>query len=92
MRVSQSVDQLHIHPHLIAGLLHAAFQDVCHSELLCDLGKILGRTLKMLSRGARDYFQVRHLRQPGQNFILNSFREISISFVLAQIGEGQDRD
>ena len=33
MRVGQRVDQLHIHAHLIVRLLHAAFEDVHHTQL-----------------------------------------------------------
>ena len=37
MGIGQSVDQLHIHPHLIVRFLHAAFDDVRDAELLRDL-------------------------------------------------------
>ena len=56
VRVSNSVDELHIHPHLIAGLLHAALQNVGDAKLLRDLGKIVRRAFEVLCRGARNDF------------------------------------
>ncbi len=72
--------------------MHAAFHYVGHPKLLRDLPQITGRTLKSLRGGARDNLEVRDLSQPGQDFVLHSFREVSVRFIFTQIVEGQDRD
>lgn len=40
--VGRGVDQLHIHAHGVSRLLHAAFDDVRHTELARDLRDIVG--------------------------------------------------
>jgi hypothetical protein len=47
-------DQLHVHAHRIAALLHASFQDVSDAKLPCDVGQVFGRTFIMLRRCARN--------------------------------------
>ncbi len=42
MGIGRGMDQLHIDPHLVAGFLHAALQNVCYAKLLRDLGQIIG--------------------------------------------------
>ena len=61
MRIIRCLDQLHVHAHGVAALLHAAFQDMRYAELPGDLGQILRRAFVMLRRGARDHLQVRDL-------------------------------
>ena len=55
-------------------------------------GRFSGVLLILLRRSARNHFQVRDLRQPRQDFVLNAFGEISVRLVLAQVLEGQDGD
>ena len=62
MRIVSCFDQLHVHPHCVAALLHATFQDMGHAQLLRDLGQVLRRTLVMLCRCARDHLQISDLR------------------------------
>ena len=90
MAVGQGVDELHIHPHLIARFLHAAFDDVHHSKLLRNLGKVIRRALEVLRRSARNHFQVGNFRQAGENFILHSFAEVSVVRITTEIVERQD--
>jgi hypothetical protein len=92
MRVRERVDQLHIDPHLIVHFLHAAFENVQRTELLRDIGQILGRTLEFLRRRARNYFQVRNFCQTGENFILHAFGEKGVVGIATQIIERQHRD
>jgi hypothetical protein len=47
-------DQLHVHAHGVAALLHASFQDVGDAKLLCDLAQVFRRAFVMLRRWARD--------------------------------------
>ena len=61
MGVIGRFDQLHVHAHDLAALLHASFQDVGDAELLCDLGQVVRRAFVMLRGSPRDYLQVRDL-------------------------------
>ena len=45
MRVGARIDQLRDHPHFVGRPLHAAFDDMCHAELLTDLAQIARRPL-----------------------------------------------
>ena len=46
----------------------------------------------LLRRSFRDDFQVRDFREPGENFILNAGREVSVRLIVAKTFERQDRD
>src|SRR5436190_19441041 len=46
----------------------------------------------MLRRGPLQYLQLRDLGQPGHNFVLNTFAEISVFWITAQVIERQHRD
>ena len=46
--VSACIDQLRIHSDLVAGALHAAFEQMGHSELLPYLAKIAGNAALVL--------------------------------------------
>src|SRR4029434_6616766 len=46
--IALRVKQLNIDPHLIAHALHAAFKNVPHAKLLCDLRQVVRRALVML--------------------------------------------
>ena len=83
MRVVERIDELHVYPHLVIRFLHAALHDMHHAKLLRDFTQIGRRALEPLRRCARDDFQIRHLCQPGQNFILHAFGEVGIRFVVA---------
>ncbi len=74
MRVGLRVDQLHVHAHLLPGLLNVAFQNVRHSKLLRDLGEVPRVALILPSRGPGDHLQRADLREPGQDFILDAVR------------------
>ena len=90
MRVGDGVDQLHIHADLVAGLLHAPFEDIHYAELLRDIAQIRRRAFESLGRCAGNHFEVRYLRQPRQNFLLHTFGEVGVGFVFAQIVERKD--
>ena len=92
MCIGHGIDQLHIDPHLIVGLLHTAFEDVHYSQLLRNRGEIFRRAFEMLRRRARNYFEVGDFRQPREDFILHPFTKISIVGIATQIVERQHRD
>ena len=54
-------DQLHVHAHGVAALLHASFQDVGDAKLPGDLGQVFRRAFVMLRGSARDHLQIRDL-------------------------------
>src|SRR3546814_1138157 len=70
--VGVRVDQLHGDPHLVAGPLHGAIDDVGHAQLAADLAQVLGVRAVLLGGGARDHLEVTDVRQPGQDFVLRS--------------------
>ena len=90
--VRRGVDQLQINQHLIAGLLHAPFQDRGDAELLTDYFQVVRMTRVFLGRGARNDFEVANAGQLGQNHVLHPAGEVSVVLVTAQIFEGQNSD
>ena len=58
MGIISCFDQLHVHPHRITALLHAAFQNVGDAKLPGDLRQIFRRAFIMLRGSARDNFQI----------------------------------
>ena len=62
MRIVGRFDQLHVHAHGVAALLHASFQDVGDAKLPGDLRQIFRRAFVMLRRCARDDLQIGDLR------------------------------
>ena len=59
---------------------------------LRDLAQIFRRALEMLRRCARNDFQVRHLGQAREDFVLDAFAKIGVRLVVAQVVEWQDGD
>ena len=58
MGIISCFDQLHVHPHGIAALLHAAFKKIGYAKLLRDFTQVSRRTLVVLRRCARDHLQI----------------------------------
>ena len=92
MRVIQRIDQLHADPYLLIRFLDASFENVRDAQLLRDFLEIRRRALVTLRRGPRNDLQVRDLRQPGEDFFLDTIGEIGVRLVFAQVFERQDRD
>jgi len=55
-------------------------------------GKFFRSALEFLRRRARDHFQIGHLRQARENFILHAFCEKRVVRIAAEIVERQHRD
>ncbi len=55
VRLVADVDQLRGHPHALAGLANAPFQDVLHTKLFADRRNRLGRGFVLHGRCARDH-------------------------------------
>ena len=92
MLVGGGADHLHIHVHGVGDFLHAAFDDIGDAELLADLAQIVRRAFVLLGRRSGDHLQVGYLREAGEDFVLNSFREIGVLLFIAEVFEGQDSD
>ena len=76
MRIIARIDQLRVNANLARGALHAALQHMCHPELLRYLAQIArGFVSKLHHARAADHFQIRHLRQVGENLVLHAVRE-----------------
>ena len=81
--IGRGLDQLHVDVHQLAGLLHAAFENIRDAELLRDFRQVSGLALILLSRGARNHLQRTDLRESGEDFVLNAGRKERVRFVLA---------
>ena len=62
------------------------------AELLCDVRQIFRCAFKALGGGARDDFQVCHLGQSRQDFVLHAFGKERVVGIAAEIVERQYRD
>ncbi len=92
-RGGAGVDQLGIHPHLAGDPLHAALEQVRDAELLRDLAQIARCPGFVLHHaGAADHFEVRDLRQVGQDFVLHAVGEKRVLLVVAQVFKRQHGD
>src|SRR5207244_11485798 len=88
--VGHGIDQLYIHPYLIGHFLDATFENIHDAKLLCDVTQIFRRAFEMLRRGARNYFEVGHFREPCQYLVLDTFSEEGVVGIPAEIVEWQD--
>ena len=92
MGIGRCIDQLHCHAHLIGRSLNTTLENIQDTELFRDVTQVIRRALVFLRRSARDHFQIRHLGQARQNFILDSLGEVGVIRVTAQVVERQNRD
>ena len=51
-------NQLHVHAHGVAALLHASFQNVSDAKLPSDLGQVFRSTFVILCRSSRNHLQI----------------------------------
>jgi hypothetical protein len=87
MGIIGCLDQLDVHAHGVAALLHASFQNVGDPKLLGDFGQVFRRAFVLLRRSARDHLQIRDLGQAGQDFLLNAVGKVRVRFVLTPVFE-----
>src|SRR3546814_8826484 len=59
------------------------------SQLAADLAQVLGVRAVLLGGGARDHLEVTDVRQPGQDFVLDTDDEVFVVLVAAQVLERQ---
>src|SRR5213075_2234833 len=93
MGIGPSVDELSIDPDPVIDPLHTALQNVGNPKLLTDLAQVaIPRFFVLHHAGATDYFEVRYLRQIGEDLILNPFRKERGFRIRAQVFKGKNRD
>ena len=93
MRVVTGVDQLRIYSNLVRDSLDAPFQNVSHSERLANVPQIPRcRGLVLRHTCSADHFQIGHLGEISENFILDSVGKKRVLLVIAQIFKRKNRD
>ncbi len=85
MLVRGSANQLNIYFYGVGDLLHAAFEDVRHAQLFANFAQVFRLALVFHGGRARNHLERGDLRQPGKDFVLDSFREVGVGFVVAQV-------
>ena len=86
------VDQLGGDPHPVAGLAHAAFEDVGDVERARDFLDVHHLALERERRVPRDHEQRRDLRQIGDDVLGNAVAEIFLLRVAAHVDERKHAD
>ena len=86
------VDQLQVDVHLLAGLLHAAFEHGRDTELLGDDLQVRRMARVLRGRRARDHLEVADAGKPSQDLVLHAGREVGVVLVLAEVFERQHGD
>src|SRR5580704_1399905 len=89
MRAGLSVDELGIHPHLIAAVLFAPLQHIAHAEVSADLLYVQGLALVGEGRAARDYKRAADPREAGGQFLSEDIGEVILRRIAAQTGKGE---
>src|SRR4029077_7912302 len=93
MLICEGIDQLRADPHFPTSALHAAFQHVGHSKLLCYLTQISPiANLVNHYRSATEYFQVRDLGEISYNLILDTISEEGVLLFRTHVFKWQDSD
>ena len=76
MRSRFGIDQLHVHPHLLAGPPNAPFQYVADAKLARDLPSIDGSALVGKGGSPGDHEAICNARQVGCQIIRDRVREV----------------
>ena len=85
-------DELRGDPQLLAGLPHAALQDVRDVELLADHPQVFVPSLELERRGAPDHAQLGQLRQQVEQLLRQAIREVFLVLARAHVRERQHRN
>jgi hypothetical protein len=86
MSVGARVDQLRVHPHVIAGPLNASFHYMRHTELPADLAQIARDPAFVLHHTcAADYSQIGDFRQIAQDFVLHAIGKKGVLLVVTEV-------
>ncbi len=86
------LDQLRRDADLVAGLAHAALQDVRDVELLRHFLDVDLLALELEGRGARGNSQIGDLRQQVEQLLRQAVREVFLVLARAHVRERQHRD
>ena len=85
-------DQLRGHADAIAGLAHAAFEDVRDIERLGDAADVVVFPLERKCRGPGNDSQPWNVRQFIEDFLREAIAEVLVRRIRTHIGERQHRD
>ncbi len=85
-------DELRGDSQLLAGLPHAALQDVHDVELLADRTQVFVTSLELERRSAPDHAQLGQLRQQVEQLLRKAVREVFLVLARAHVRERQHRD
>ena len=83
MLVGSGADQLDVDMNRVRDLLHTAFQQIGHAQLIANFMQIIRSAFVFPGRSARNDLQRRDFRQARQDFILNTLGKVGIRFVVA---------
>ena len=92
MRTTFGVDQLNIHPNLIASPPYAAFEDIPNAEFAADLLHVDGLTPVGEGRVAGNHKASRYPREICSQIVGDAIGEIFLVWITRQVGKGQDDD
>ena len=92
MRVGCGVDQLRVHPDLVAQAAYASFEDIPHRKFAADLLHI--DPLAPIGEGsaAGDYEHACNSREIGRQILGDCVREILLFPVVAEVRKREDDD
>src|SRR6266566_669379 len=92
MPATGRVDELCGDPHTITGTADRAFEYRLNTKLTADGANIDRAPLVGEARVARDHYQIRDLRQVGDDVFADSVGEILLLRIPRHVGEWQNRD
>ena len=91
MAVGRALDQFRIDPDPVAHLAHAALDDIGDAEFPGDALEVLRPSLVGEDRVAAQHEQAGDVRHVGDDVLGDAVAEKFLLGIVAQIGEGQDR-
>src|SRR5271165_6000185 len=89
MRARLGVDELGVHPHLVAAVLFAPLQHIAHAEVLADLPHVYGLALIGEGGAARDHERAADPREARSQPLREDIGKVILPRIAAQIGEGE---
>ena len=90
MGAAFGVDELRVHPNLLASAPHAAFEDIANAELATDLLHVNRFALVGKGRVPGDHKAPGNPRKVGGEIVRDAIGEVFLVRVVRQVGERQD--
>jgi len=92
VRTASGIDQLNIHPNLVASPPHTSFEDIPNAEFAADLLHVDGLALVGEGRVAGDHKAPRYPREIRSQIVGDAICEVFLVRITRQVGKGQDDD